>query len=276
MRKKELGLKVMMEDTPHEAHHRLYNKILKKLTFTYGLHPKYSERFFKYCADQNRYKAEVFMKQEFKKSVRESKKQRNEYQCAICGGVDDLTFHHKKRKKDYPELEFDKKNIELVCENCHKRLHVLFDGKHNMDFDDVRMKMLGLTPTQRENLNTGIEFESNHTFTVKGSVSITSNDKDKLRNGEVIQLEFLNGVPPFDVGDIVQVNYLDDSNQLHGNDFVVVADKNVKPFKLLNSLDAVSSGYESLGHYREYLQKMYPNLKGDTELGLIVFTLINT
>ena len=43
--------------------------------------------------------------------------------CVICGGSENLTLHHIKPIKDYPELKFRYDNLKPICLNCHKNLH---------------------------------------------------------------------------------------------------------------------------------------------------------
>jgi 5-methylcytosine-specific restriction protein A len=46
--------------------------------------------------------------------------------CAICGSVENLTGHHKKPFFQYPELELDPANIEILCENPSRNCHFIF------------------------------------------------------------------------------------------------------------------------------------------------------
>lgn len=44
--------------------------------------------------------------------------------CIICGNDKDLTIHHIKPIKDYPELKYRFDNIKVICKTCHKNLHI--------------------------------------------------------------------------------------------------------------------------------------------------------
>lgn len=47
----------------------------------------------------------------------------NNYECASCKSKNNLTVHHKKPFHLYPELELEKSNLIVLCENkvlnCH-------------------------------------------------------------------------------------------------------------------------------------------------------------
>ena len=43
--------------------------------------------------------------------------------CIICGSDKDLTLHHIKPIKDYPELKYRFDNLKVICKSCHKNLH---------------------------------------------------------------------------------------------------------------------------------------------------------
>jgi hypothetical protein len=60
---------------------------------------------------------------DIKKDVFRRKKKSNS--CVICGGTTNLTLHHIKPIKDYPELQFRADNLKPVCRQCHENLHEL-------------------------------------------------------------------------------------------------------------------------------------------------------
>lgn len=45
------------------------------------------------------------------------------FQCSNCGTNINLTIHHKKKVFEFPELEFDRDNIMVLCNKCHVKLH---------------------------------------------------------------------------------------------------------------------------------------------------------
>ena len=52
--------------------------------------------------------------------------------CEICGIQLDratLSLHHIKPQALYPELVLDPGNVQCLCSNCHKRLHIEEDRR---------------------------------------------------------------------------------------------------------------------------------------------------
>lgn len=48
------------------------------------------------------------------------------HRCEICGRELDeslLTIHHIKKRADYPELMYEKSNVQILCLRCHTQLH---------------------------------------------------------------------------------------------------------------------------------------------------------
>lgn len=43
--------------------------------------------------------------------------------CQRCGSTEYLQGHHRKLVSDYPELEKDPSNIEIICSECHGKEH---------------------------------------------------------------------------------------------------------------------------------------------------------
>ena len=43
--------------------------------------------------------------------------------CKNCNIKKELQIHHNKPAKLFPELFYDKSNIIVLCQNCHKKLH---------------------------------------------------------------------------------------------------------------------------------------------------------
>ena len=43
--------------------------------------------------------------------------------CRVCGAVDGLQLHHLKQVSSYPELQFDKNNVDFLCDSCHRLIH---------------------------------------------------------------------------------------------------------------------------------------------------------
>lgn len=60
---------------------------------------------------------------DIKKDVIRKKKKNNS--CVICGATTNLTLHHVKPIKDYPELQYRADNLKPICKNCHENLHEL-------------------------------------------------------------------------------------------------------------------------------------------------------
>lgn len=48
---------------------------------------------------------------------------KNNKYCIICGSSKNLTLHHIKPIKDYPELKYRYDNLRPICKKCHKNLH---------------------------------------------------------------------------------------------------------------------------------------------------------
>lgn len=44
-------------------------------------------------------------------------------ECEMCKTSKNLTIHHKKKRSLYPELEYDVRNIQILCRNCHNKIH---------------------------------------------------------------------------------------------------------------------------------------------------------
>ena len=47
----------------------------------------------------------------------------NNYECNRCGSNEKLELHHKLAVSEYPEMAYDKNNIEVVCNVCHRKHH---------------------------------------------------------------------------------------------------------------------------------------------------------
>lgn len=45
--------------------------------------------------------------------------------CVICGSAINLTLHHIKPIKDFPELQYRLENLKPICRICHENLHEL-------------------------------------------------------------------------------------------------------------------------------------------------------
>ena len=58
---------------------------------------------------------------DIKKDVFRRKKKNNS--CVICGETKNLTLHHVKPIKDFPELQFRGDNLKPICKQCHENLH---------------------------------------------------------------------------------------------------------------------------------------------------------
>lgn len=43
--------------------------------------------------------------------------------CVVCGSAKNLTVHHIKPLKQYPQLAFEISNLVLLCKNCHENQH---------------------------------------------------------------------------------------------------------------------------------------------------------
>ena len=43
--------------------------------------------------------------------------------CEICGSDISLHIHHILYRSEYPELTFDRENLMILCERCHKKIH---------------------------------------------------------------------------------------------------------------------------------------------------------
>ena len=42
--------------------------------------------------------------------------------CEVCGSKKNLTIHHIKSRKEYPELMFEISNCQRLCDKCHKKI----------------------------------------------------------------------------------------------------------------------------------------------------------
>lgn len=60
---------------------------------------------------------------DIKKDVFRKKKKNN--CCVICGSTKNLTLHHVKSIKDFPELQYRAENLKPICKTCHENLHEL-------------------------------------------------------------------------------------------------------------------------------------------------------
>ncbi len=57
----------------------------------------------------------------FKEKLRHA---RGVYACEQCKAiVDDLEAHHVVRVHDDPSREFDPRNVQFLCRNCHYTVH---------------------------------------------------------------------------------------------------------------------------------------------------------
>lgn len=43
--------------------------------------------------------------------------------CLICGSSENLTLHHIKPVREYPELKYRFDNLKPICKQCHKNIH---------------------------------------------------------------------------------------------------------------------------------------------------------
>jgi 5-methylcytosine-specific restriction endonuclease McrA len=43
--------------------------------------------------------------------------------CEICGSIKKLQVHHILPRCSNPELNLDKDNLMVLCEDCHKKIH---------------------------------------------------------------------------------------------------------------------------------------------------------
>lgn len=53
------------------------------------------------------------------------------YKCNKCGNNNKLELHHVKQISEYPELAYEKSNIEVLCKCCHTKHHKL-NGHHKI------------------------------------------------------------------------------------------------------------------------------------------------
>lgn len=63
---------------------------------------------------------------DLRKSFRRELFRERGLRCECCGKVLDesvLTVHHIKKRSEYPELTYDKSNVQQLCVRCHKELH---------------------------------------------------------------------------------------------------------------------------------------------------------
>ncbi len=66
-------------------------------------------------------KANTYKVEDIKRDLYKKTKKANN--CIICGSDKDLTLHHIKPIKDYPELKYRFDNLKVICKSCHKNLH---------------------------------------------------------------------------------------------------------------------------------------------------------
>ena len=43
--------------------------------------------------------------------------------CEFCGSSDELRYHYVLPYNEFPDLEFEKRNIMLLCDRCHRVVH---------------------------------------------------------------------------------------------------------------------------------------------------------
>jgi hypothetical protein len=53
--------------------------------------------------------------------------------CAMCEANNELQMHHLKGKKTHPELEWEPDNIALLCDTCHRLIHIDSWGASKID-----------------------------------------------------------------------------------------------------------------------------------------------
>lgn len=46
---------------------------------------------------------------------------RDNYQCVMCGEIENLQVHHIKPVKDFPELIMEENNAQTLCLICHTK-----------------------------------------------------------------------------------------------------------------------------------------------------------
>lgn len=66
-------------------------------------------------------KASTYSVEDVKRDLYKKTKKANT--CIICGSDKDLTLHHIKPIKDFPELKYRFDNLKVICKKCHENLH---------------------------------------------------------------------------------------------------------------------------------------------------------
>lgn len=56
-------------------------------------------------------------------SIRREMLLKADFMCNDCGSHNKLQLHHKKPVYSNPELAFDKENIQVLCKECHDKIH---------------------------------------------------------------------------------------------------------------------------------------------------------
>ena len=68
--------------------------------------------------------------------------ERDEWKCKACG-EDDVTLHvhHMRYDDDFEPWEYDDKDLNTLCEDCHKCLHYIlkFNGGHEYIWGVVQL-----------------------------------------------------------------------------------------------------------------------------------------
>lgn len=265
---KSIGRGIIEEkEQPSTSYRKLYNNLLKDLAFTYGVPPGLAKNVFKFASKQNMVNSIRTIDTEFKKKVVQSNRDKGTLKCAECGTTENLTFHHLKHKAEYPELIYDIDNIQLLCKNCHDKVHNQ-TRKEKKDDDTMaeskllRMKMLGLKEDDNE--------DSIITLTVNHKISFETSDYDKIIVGDKVQETLLEPLKDLCVGDIIKADFKDEDTVL----YLICSAIDFKLFNELDSYDAMAEGYPTLEEYKNNLISKY-DVNDDSKLGLYLFTCIN-
>jgi thymidylate synthase (FAD) len=128
-------------------------------------------------------------------SIRAELLKKANYSCSICSSSKNLELHHIKPVYSHPELAYEKDNLQVLCKNCHDKIH-----KINGDTKVWRERNKGNSLTIQWAKVTNIEYlgeqevfdleveNENHNFVANGIVVHNCFQQFSLRYSEAEEL----------------------------------------------------------------------------------------
>jgi 5-methylcytosine-specific restriction endonuclease McrA len=126
---KEKLWNVVNSDNPDTGYNYLYHELVKILSQKYGVRISKMSDVFKYCSEQDIGTTGTIVTKSFNSSVYAKYNVNGKCHCQKCGATDDLTIHHLKSKKIYPEEKYNINNVTVLCRDCHEKEHGTFKGE---------------------------------------------------------------------------------------------------------------------------------------------------